>query len=984
MTPRAPRNRLRRDLWLEELERRETPAAPVMVTNTADDGSATSLRSAIIAANTNGEPDTIVLTDGATYTLSIDGFGDAAGDLDVTEDLTIRTDGPGGATILAAFSDQPDRVLHVLPRFSGPVSLLVLDGITVTNGNSNEYGGGIAAEQGSSLMLIDSVVTGNTVQAPGAFGGGISLTGGGTLTLTNSTVSGNRAIGDDGSGTTGPAQGGGIYVNGGTLNVTGGSIADNLAQAGDGMFAAGGGVFVANSQATLTGVTLLRNLALGGSELDLGEGTIPAGEALGGGLHAEFGPSLVLRGVTASDNQAIGGDKVVLLSTSTGGNATGGGVSVLGVGTTVLEDLTLTGNIALGGDGPQSSAGSALGGGLALRQTTLSPILRARVSGNIAQGGDGFTGGDAEGGGVAIVSGGTTATFVDSFLDGNLAQGGQGIVQGGTAYGGGILARPDFIMETPSPVRLELVSSTLATNIARGGEVNDGGAGGGLGGGAYVSATARFGTPVPGSGLLAVNSTVSGNRAEAGGGALGNGTARGGGLFLAAGTTNLLSNSTITLNVAVPGSTVEVVQVPARVLLGTGGGVFAEPDIEGVDAAVVQMRSTILAGNSDPTSPDGFGNFVSLGNNLVGIDLGITGLVNGVNGDLVGSTSAPIEPLLAPLAFNGGLTPTHALLDGSPAIDTGNNAAGLADDQRGTGFARTVGVNTDIGAFERQPDPPPMPMPLPEPLPLPMPIPEALPTPPADVVPQIIPTVPVTPLPPPPTPPAPVLVQGVNFFIFPEDPNARRGLALFDIIPGPPDPAAPPASDTPPPDRPLVFYGLAYRLSGFALPGEIRGQVFVDLNGNGQHDPEEPYRVGQIIWVDVNENGVLDPEERWTVTDDAGKYEFLQVAAGRHPVRLQLGPKADQTFPSQQLQVVELTPSHRVATDVDFGTRERRVRRAGPTLASPATPIPERPAPAAKPVTPPPSEMSEGWAAAAAATLAGLLGTRRRLRRRKG
>ncbi|MEO0686080.1 MAG: choice-of-anchor Q domain-containing protein, partial [Cyanobacteria bacterium J06649_11] len=38
----------------------------------------------------------------------------------------------------------------------------------------------------------------------------------------------------------------------------------------------------------------------------------------------------------------------------------------------------------------------------------------------------------------------------------------------------------------------------------------------------------------------------------------------------------------------------------------------------------------------------------------------------------------------------------------SQAIDAGLNPSNLANDQRGEGFARTVGAGTDIGAFELQ------------------------------------------------------------------------------------------------------------------------------------------------------------------------------------------------------------------------------------------------------------------------------------------
>lgn len=60
------------------------------------------------------------------------------------------------------------------------------------------------------------------------------------------------------------------------------------------------------------------------------------------------------------------------------------------------------------------------------------------------------------------------------------------------------------------------------------------------------------------------------------------------------------------------------------------------------------------------------------------------------------------DPLLLPLADNGGATQTHALDDGSPAIDSGSNPNGLAFDQRGLGFARVSGAASDIGAFETQ------------------------------------------------------------------------------------------------------------------------------------------------------------------------------------------------------------------------------------------------------------------------------------------
>jgi len=59
------------------------------------------------------------------------------------------------------------------------------------------------------------------------------------------------------------------------------------------------------------------------------------------------------------------------------------------------------------------------------------------------------------------------------------------------------------------------------------------------------------------------------------------------------------------------------------------------------------------------------------------------------------------NPLLAPLADNGGPTKTMALMDGSCALNRGPAfAPDFHSDQRGARFARRVGSATDIGAFE--------------------------------------------------------------------------------------------------------------------------------------------------------------------------------------------------------------------------------------------------------------------------------------------
>jgi len=80
--------------------------------------------------------------------------------------------------------------------------------------------------------------------------------------------------------------------------------------------------------------------------------------------------------------------------------------------------------------------------------------------------------------------------------------------------------------------------------------------------------------------------------------------------------------------------------------------------------------------------------------------------VAGHNNLIMSAGSVPADtrrddPLLLPLADNGGPTLTHAPAAGSPAIDAGANAGHLDYDQRGA--PRVAGAAPDIGAVEVQP-----------------------------------------------------------------------------------------------------------------------------------------------------------------------------------------------------------------------------------------------------------------------------------------
>jgi len=65
----------------------------------------------------------------------------------------------------------------------------------------------------------------------------------------------------------------------------------------------------------------------------------------------------------------------------------------------------------------------------------------------------------------------------------------------------------------------------------------------------------------------------------------------------------------------------------------------------------------------------GGGGLLSAGYNIIGNNA--DALINSEVTEQIGTLAAPIDPLLGPLADNGGITLTHALQAGSPAIDHG-------------------------------------------------------------------------------------------------------------------------------------------------------------------------------------------------------------------------------------------------------------------------------------------------------------------------
>jgi hypothetical protein len=174
------------------------------------------------------------------------------------------------------------------------------------------------------------------------------------------------------------------------------------------------------------------------------------------------------------------------------------------------------------------------------------------------------------------------------------------------------------------------------------------------------------------------NCTLSGNRVTDG-----SADGGGGGIYNAA--TATLNQCTLSGNSTTNGSDGLGGFTPG----GGGGGIFND--------GVLTITNTIVGGNSSPFGADIYSDGV--------LTYGGSNLVQTVYNGLFQYGPAPLTstPDLAPLGNYGGPTQTMPPLPGSPAIDTGSNAAtnNFATDQRG--YPRTQTGLIDLGAVELQP-----------------------------------------------------------------------------------------------------------------------------------------------------------------------------------------------------------------------------------------------------------------------------------------
>jgi RTX calcium-binding nonapeptide repeat (4 copies) len=400
----------------------------------------------------------------------------------------------------------------------------------------------------------------------------------------------------------------------------------------------GAGTVVTIADATARTVTITGVKITGGGGSDVG------GVGISGASHTVTFDDVAVTGNSVSDSfgglLAQDGPNLTLMNSSVSGNQAGinfAGMTAID-GTTKLIDSAVDANTTPGTFGALLVLNSA-------SPTVSFQMTNSSASNNVADTGiAGITLSNAVGAiGNSVSSNNRSASGLPVGL---LVAGDEAAVDlvNSTVSGnigpgavGGILAENDSL--------LNITNSTVSGNEA-----------GGIIGGVGAGTTAV---------VNLTNSTVSGNKAGQ----------SGGGLYAQNDATINVLNSTITNNTADSDNTGD----------GNGGGAFQ------TDTAAINLKNTILAGNTvgtGSTGPDCFGTITSQGFNILGTNAGCTFGAQG-------SDKVNTNPMLGPLADNGGPTLTHALLAGSPAIDAAGPGA-PATDQRG--LPRDAAP--DIGAYE--------------------------------------------------------------------------------------------------------------------------------------------------------------------------------------------------------------------------------------------------------------------------------------------
>jgi uncharacterized delta-60 repeat protein len=539
----------------------------------------------------------------------------------------------------AATITSPDPVQLAAAIQQGGTVTLAFDGL-VTLTNSFVVATNVTLDAQDHSVSLDG---GNAVRH-------FVVTNGATLRLINLTLMNGRFVGASGQSEQSagnPGMGGSIYVSGGALDLSGCRFLSNKVVGGQGGWFAGVGGFDGWGGGPGLGG------AIGAADGQVRvSGCLFSGNSSTGGAGADIPPG---GGFAGSGHYGLGG---AIYTTN----------SVLSVsGSTFTNNVAKGGAAGTGGSRPTATGLGGRGGAVAVQEGT-SEITRCVLAANQAVGETRFrTGSDTLGG--ALWHNGGSMIIAATRFEGNTAQGGDGpdtwpyTAVYGDAKGGAVCN---------SSGTLELRESALINNQAIGG--NGGDPGQGLGGALYNDDQ-----------ISVVNCTAAGNIATGGNGTaaawwIPDGGASGarayGGAICSA------TNSVALLNVTIAANSVQ------------GGADASGAVAPGYGASIAVAGGTVTLTNSIisclPTQTNVYGAVVDGGHNI--------------SSDASTSFTAPgssnsVDPLLAPLADNGGPTPTMALLPCSPAVDAADDSAAPPTDQRGVG--RPCGTHSDIGAFEQ-------------------------------------------------------------------------------------------------------------------------------------------------------------------------------------------------------------------------------------------------------------------------------------------
>ncbi len=610
-------------------------------------------------------------------------------------------------------------------------------------GGARAYGGGIAVQADSAVHLFDSDVGDNYATSEG---GGLFVTDNSIL---NSSQQSNVFANTSGE------AGGGIYLRNSLSNISDTTITGNITELRGGGLSAGvdvdltmsnvdildnttnffsadgsgGGLYLSGFGQANGPVVDISNSRISGNNVD--PNGSPGGE-FGGGISALYGTTLTLAGTDVENNKASisGGGiyasdyfslyapTVTIIASTISLNESGisgGGMAMVG-GSLGIHSSSFADNVTDGRGGGLFLTGLGSPSPSALNVDIRDSVL----SGNIA---------DVEGGGIAA---GPSMTLLiqNSVLEANRTFGrGAGLYA--TALGIGYLPNTTTILD-----------SAIRNNVAEydpAGPPNSYASGGGIWGGLaadiVVEATTISGNRADryGGGMMVneapitlASSTVDGNVAGVrGGGAYvknsdvvfdqntwtANGANGDGG---AISLSSFLNNNFVTIT----SNTISLNQSDRdQDGFGAGGGVFVNDNP--LNNVQVDISDSIIADNfsDDPLSlphnddlydGPGLAGFapVAMKYSLVGSQLGTTRAAANpdADGNIVGTAFSPIDPLLAPLINNGGVTETMLPQLGSPAIERGDPAVLPSPgsfDQRGAPFDRVV-HRMDMGSVELQ------------------------------------------------------------------------------------------------------------------------------------------------------------------------------------------------------------------------------------------------------------------------------------------